>query len=93
MEPFHTVVNFLFIGHLSSDKAVSEVSNLDKTAWIQLNRILIRNNKYWTTKSSSEHHGHPPDTAAFEDTGHFAILIDDHEVGEVPGDALRNDLL
>lgn len=33
------------------------------------------------------------DTAVFKDTGHFAILIDDHEVGEVPGDALRYDLL
>lgn len=33
------------------------------------------------------------DTAVFKDTGHFAIFIDDHEVGEVPGDALRNDLL
>lgn len=28
-----------------------------------------------------------------EDTGNFAILIDDHQVGEVSGDALRNDLL
>lgn len=35
----------------------------------------------------------PPDTAAFEDTGHFAILVDDNEVCEVPGDALRNDSL
>lgn len=30
---------------------------------------------------------------AVEDTGHFAVLVDDHEVCEVPGDALRNDFL
>lgn len=32
-------------------------------------------------------------TAAFKDTGHLSILIDDHEIGEVPGDALRYDPL
>lgn len=39
------------------------------------------------------YHPPSPDAAVFEDTGHFAILVDDHEVGEVPGDALRNDPL
>lgn len=34
-----------------------------------------------------------PNTTASEDTGQLTILIDDHEVGEVPGDALGNDPL
>lgn len=25
-----------------------------------------------------------------KDTGHFTILVDDDQVGEIPGDALRN---
>lgn len=32
-------------------------------------------------------------TAVLKDTGQFAILIDDNDVGEVPGDTLRNDPL
>lgn len=28
-----------------------------------------------------------------EDTGHFSILVDNHEICEAPGDALRNDSL
>lgn len=28
-----------------------------------------------------------------EDTGHFAVLVDDHEVCEAPGDTLRDDPL
>jgi len=34
-----------------------------------------------------------PGIAACEDTGRLAILVDDHEVGEVPGNTLRNDPL
>lgn len=28
-----------------------------------------------------------------KDTGHFSVLVDDDQVGEIPGDALRNDPL
>lgn len=35
----------------------------------------------------------PHNSAICQDTGNFSILVDDHEVGEVPGDALRDDSL
>ncbi len=77
------------IGFQSSVK----VSKLQDFNWILINSpndISVINAEQKTALSILYH---PPAPAAFEDTGHFAIFVDDHEVGEVPGDALGNDPL
>lgn len=48
---------------------------------------LQQSNKLWITSFQASV------TGDFEDTWHFAVLVDDHEVREVPGDALGNDPL